>query len=181
MAQWHWCSSSSSSSFSSSSFFGTGIYSLLHSVFMSTLIPNMFSYLMVPVIHGSFFFQMQPLLSNGKILVDQDNWDFLLKGLIHWSNWYNTDESLDHHPNHAGGHPATALRVRVLKKGKMNAVRISDLMPKNDPPLITGRRVQPPSPQLSGYVSPQQKFTSSICCKNNNRRVSWSDYSNWVC
>ncbi|KAB5538419.1 hypothetical protein DKX38_015952 [Salix brachista] len=66
---------------------------------------------------------------------------------------YNIDERLDHHPIHSGGNPATALRVKIVKKGKMNAVRISDLMPKNDPSLITGRRVQPPSPQLSGCLS----------------------------
>ncbi|KAJ6357169.1 hypothetical protein OIU78_005115 [Salix suchowensis] len=66
---------------------------------------------------------------------------------------YNIDERLDHHPIHSGGNPATALRVKIVKKGKMNAVKISDLMPKNDPSLITGRRVQPPSPQLSGCLS----------------------------
>ncbi|KAL9389233.1 hypothetical protein Peur_017838 [Populus x canadensis] len=47
----------------------------------------------------------------------------------------------------------------------MNIVRISDWMPENEPSLITGRRVQPPSPQPSGNVSPQQQLPSSTGCK----------------
>ncbi|KAG6757944.1 hypothetical protein POTOM_038273 [Populus tomentosa] len=47
----------------------------------------------------------------------------------------------------------------------MNIVRISDWMPENEPSSITGRRVQPPSPQPSGNVSPQQQLPSSTGCK----------------
>jgi len=78
---------------------------------------------------------------------------------------YNIDEILEHQPKHAVGHPARALRVTILKEGKMNIVRISDWMPENEPSLITGRRVQPPSPQPSGNVSPQQQLPSSTGCK----------------
>jgi vacuolar protein sorting-associated protein 13A/C len=46
---------------------------------------------------------------------------------------YNIDEILERQPQHAVGHPARALRVTILKEGKMNIVRTSDWMPENEP------------------------------------------------
>lgn len=74
---------------------------------------------------------------------------------------YDIDEISDHHPIHAGGGPARALRVTIIKEDRMNVIKISDWMPENEPSAIISRRVRPSLSQLSGSDTQQQQLSTS--------------------
>lgn len=60
------------------------------------------------------------------------------------SQEYNIDELKDHQPIETSIGPARALRLMIIKEGKLQITRISDLMPENDAPIITHERVPLP-------------------------------------
>ena len=60
---------------------------------------------------------------------------------------YNIDEVFDHQPMSVGGGPGRAVRVTIVKEEKMNIVKISDLMPQDEP--LPGVQKKVPS-----FVSP---------------------------
>ncbi|XP_058093613.1 uncharacterized protein LOC131239768 [Magnolia sinica] len=58
------------------------------------------------------------------------------------SQKYNIDQLSDHEPMPVSGRPVRALRLTIIKEGKMNVVKITDWMPSNETVAIMPRRVQ---------------------------------------
>lgn len=60
------------------------------------------------------------------------------------SEKYNIDEIMDHQPLQMSSGPSRALRLTVLKEGKLQICRISDWMPDNETTAVMQGRVPLP-------------------------------------
>lgn len=65
------------------------------------------------------------------------------------SEIYNIDEIMDHQPLQTSSGPTRALRLTVLKEGKVHVMQISDWMPENDVSAVVHGRVPLPMFQPS--------------------------------
>ncbi|PKA57778.1 hypothetical protein AXF42_Ash015155 [Apostasia shenzhenica] len=88
----------------------------------------------------------------------------LVDGADSWSSQeYNIDEIKDHQVTHASSGPMKALRIIVLKEGKLQIARISDWMPENEAPMVMDGRI--PLPMFEPSENDYKQSSSELDCE----------------